>query len=151
MDSNRRPDDKVYNAHEYLRKNVARGNSVLYIHNLETNEVQYDGVIFALRKFTGEIGDDDDDIPDSNTVWQKYFTQKVNSAVKIVCTEKANGEAAHLSARFINDQFYLILGKTFFFAIDSSFSVVSRSICYKSYKIAYGKMFLFSTVKVFPE
>ena len=143
MDSNRRPDDKVYNAHEYLRKNVARGNSVLYIHNLETNEVQYDGVIFALRKFTGEIGDDDDDIPDSNTVWQKYFTQKVNSAVKIVCTEKANGEAAHLSARFINDQFYLILGKTFFFAIDSSFSVVSRSICYKSYKNCLRKKVTF--------
>ena len=107
VDSNRRPDDKVYNAHEYLRKNVARGNSVLYIHNLETNEVQYDGVIFALRKFTGEIGDDDDDIPDSNQCGKNILTQKVNSAVKIVCTEKANGEAAHLSARFINDSIFI--------------------------------------------
>ena len=50
----RGPDDKVYNAHEALRQKVARGNSILYIHNTENNSIKYDGVVFALRKFTGQ-------------------------------------------------------------------------------------------------
>ena len=47
------PDDKLYNERQDLRENVARGNTILYIHNQETNDMHYDGVVFALRKFTG--------------------------------------------------------------------------------------------------
>ena len=48
------PDDKLYNERQDLRENVARGNTILYIHNQETNVMHYDGVVFALRKFTGK-------------------------------------------------------------------------------------------------
>ena len=42
-----------YNAHKELREKVARGNSVLQIHDVEKNKTEYDCIIFALRKFTG--------------------------------------------------------------------------------------------------
>ena len=53
--SSRGPDDKVYNENEELRQKVARGNTILYVHDTECNKVEYDGVIFALRKFTGNF------------------------------------------------------------------------------------------------
>ena len=56
------------------------------------------------------MGDEDEAQPESNLTWQKYFLKPVQSAEQVIVTEKANGEAAHLSARFIQDQFYLILG-----------------------------------------
>ena len=31
-------------------------------------------------------------------------------ATEVICTEKANGEAAHISARYIGNKFYLIVG-----------------------------------------
>ena len=49
------PDDKVYNANKDLREKVARGNSVLYINDLESKTIEQDCIIFALRKFTGGI------------------------------------------------------------------------------------------------
>jgi len=106
----RGPDDKVYNANKELREKVARGNSILLINDLESNKTEYDNIIFALRKFTGGMGDEDEDQPESNQVWLNYFLEPFENATEIICTEKANGEAAHLSARFIRNQFYLIVG-----------------------------------------
>lgn len=108
--SSRGPDDTVYNQNEDLRHNVARGNSVLYLNDLDEGKTSHDGVIFALRKFTGGMGDEDENQPDSDNVWKTYFLEPVSSTSAIVCTEKANGEAAHLSARYIRDRFYLIVG-----------------------------------------
>ena len=59
--------------------------------------------------FSG-MGDEDEDQPESNQVWLNYFLEPFENATEIICTEKANGEAAHLSARFIKNQFYLIVG-----------------------------------------
>ena len=56
------------------------------------------------------MGDEDEDQPESNLVWLNYFLKPIENATQIICTEKANGEAAHLSARFIKNQFYLIVG-----------------------------------------
>ena len=78
---------------------MARGNSVLYLHDLESKSVTQDGIIFALKKFTGGMGDEDETQPDDNYVWMKYFLKPVSSAQKVICTRKANGEAAHLSVR----------------------------------------------------
>ncbi len=33
-----------------------------------------------------------------------YFLKPVSSTARVVCTQKANGEAAHLSARVIQDK-----------------------------------------------
>jgi len=104
------PDDKVYNGNKDLREKVARGNSVLYINDLESKTIEQDCIIFALRKFTGGMGDEDEDQPESNLVWLNYFLKPIENATQIICTEKANGEAAHLSARFIKNKFYLIIG-----------------------------------------
>ena len=56
------------------------------------------------------MGDEDEDQPESNRTWLNYFLKPVENTTEIICTEKANGEAAHLSARFIKNQFYLIIG-----------------------------------------
>ena len=47
------------------------------------------------------MGDEDETQPDDNLVWMKYFLKPVDSAQKVVCTRKANGEAAHLSVRYV--------------------------------------------------
>ena len=50
------------------------------------------------------MGDEDEDQPESNLVWLNYFLKPIENATQIICTEKANGEAAHLSARFIKNK-----------------------------------------------
>lgn len=99
--STRGPDDAAYNKYPDLREKVARGNSVLHLHDLETKTTTQDGIIFALRKFTGGMGDEDETQPDDNYVWMKYFLKPLTSARNVICTRKANGEAAHLSVRYM--------------------------------------------------
>lgn len=46
------PDDKIYNDNPDLRLKVARGNTVAVVRDKDGG-VSHDGVVFALRKFTG--------------------------------------------------------------------------------------------------
>ena len=62
------PDDKIYNNNPDIRDRVARGNTVLEIHNTTAKTVNHDMVIFALRKFTGGLGDEDEDQPENDLV-----------------------------------------------------------------------------------
>ncbi len=39
-----------------------------------------------------------------------YFLKPLSSTSRVVCTQKANGEAAHLSARYIKGRFVLCAG-----------------------------------------
>ncbi len=39
-----------------------------------------------------------------------YFLRPVHVTSRIVCTEKANGEAAHMAVRVLRGKFYLIAG-----------------------------------------
>ena len=50
----------MYNKYEDLRDKVARGNTVLYLNDMQEGKVSYDNLVFALRKFTGGMGDEDD-------------------------------------------------------------------------------------------
>ena len=50
------------------------------------------------------MGDEDENQPENNLDWMLYFTKSVNNAQKVVCTRKANGEAAHLSVRYIDQK-----------------------------------------------
>ncbi len=93
------------NRYPDLRERVARGNTVLCLNNSV-----YDNMVFALRKFTGGMGDEDEDQPENAKTWMDYFLRPVSTAVRVVCTRKANGEAAHFSARFIKDRFVLCAG-----------------------------------------
>ena len=39
-----------------------------------------------------------------------YFLKPFSSTARIVCTHKANGEAAHMSVRWIRDRFVICAG-----------------------------------------
>ena len=104
------PDDKLYNNNPDIRDKVARGNTVLEVHDTISHTVQHDMAIFALRKFTGGMGDEDEDQPEDDLVWQRYFLKPMSEVSKVVCMIKENGEAAHVSVRLIDDKFYFIAG-----------------------------------------
>ena len=67
------PDDKIYNSSPEIREKVARGNTVLELHHEATQQTQHDMVVFALKKFTGGMGDEDEEQPEDDLVWQRYF------------------------------------------------------------------------------
>ena len=56
------------------------------------------------------MGDEDEDQPENNQIWTDYFLKPLEFATKVICTRKANGEAAHLAVRFIHDRFVLCVG-----------------------------------------
>jgi hypothetical protein len=104
------PDDKIYNNDAEIRDKVARGNTVMEIHSTTTGQTNHDMVVFALKKFTGGMGDEDEDQPENDLVWQRYFQKPLEEVRKVVCMIKENGEAAHVSVRLIEGKFYFIAG-----------------------------------------
>ena len=50
----------MYNKYEDLRDKVARGNTVLYLNDMQEGKITFDNLVFALKKFTGGMGDEDD-------------------------------------------------------------------------------------------
>ena len=74
-----------------------------------SGETIQDVVIYANRKFTGDIGDDGETNPQNdNDQWKNYFLKDQEETQQIVCMKKINGEAAHFSARwaFISPTFF---------------------------------------------
>jgi hypothetical protein len=67
------PDDKIYNSSPEIREAVARGNTVLELDHEPTQQTHHDMVVFALKKFTGGMGDEDEEQPEDDLVWQRYF------------------------------------------------------------------------------
>ena len=61
---------------------MARGNTILYMNDTaaKASSVTHDNVIFALRKFTGGMGDEDEDQPDSGKTWMNYFLKPLESS-----------------------------------------------------------------------
>jgi hypothetical protein len=105
----RHGDDEIYNANSGLRAKIARGNTIFEA-NDANGKRYYDLIIFALRKFTGGFGDEDDASNEKRPEWRKYFLRDIKETKTIVSLRKANGEAAHLSCRYIDGQFYLCSG-----------------------------------------
>lgn len=105
-------DDKIYNNHPEIRQEIPRGTTVMdLMWKGSRKETIEDIVIYANRKFSGDIGDEDDaQQPESNDQWKKYFLKDLEEAQQVVCMKKVNGEAAHFSARMIEGQFYIIAG-----------------------------------------
>ena len=67
---------------------------------LELDKGKYfDLVIYANKKFSGGVGDEDEYQPDDNEDWKKFCLQDLNTASKVVAISKVNGEAAHISGR----------------------------------------------------
>lgn len=60
----------------------------------------FDVVLYANKKFTGGVGDEDDRQPESSDLWKEYFLQDPDTADQVICMTKLNGEAAHFSGRY---------------------------------------------------
>lgn len=108
----RGPDDAIYDSHLDLRQRLARGNTLIELRN--DPDAGFYTVLRALRKFTGGDPWDDDDRCDAGDnqrdAWSLYFARPVAEATRVVSTEKANGESAHLSAFRVNDEFFIMGG-----------------------------------------
>ncbi|CAL4108015.1 unnamed protein product, partial [Meganyctiphanes norvegica] len=103
------PDDTIYNQDADIRKFISRGTTLMSI-EVNNSQENLDAVIYANRKFTGDIGDEDESQPESNVIWRRYCLDNPDEADTIVAMEKLNGEAAHFSGRFIEGKFYIITG-----------------------------------------
>lgn len=103
----RGPDDRIYDRNEDLRAKIARGNSILEYE--ENGTVVYKLLIYAFRKFTGGLGDEDE-FDRKKEEWKKYFLKDINYSKHVISLQKANGEAAHLSCSWINTDFLLCAG-----------------------------------------
>lgn len=102
------PDDRIYNKHADIRMMIPRGTTIL---QWKSDRSSWSSVVvYGHKKFTGGIGDEDDEQPENNEKWRDYFIANVSEATSVVCMDKLNGEAAHISCRYIDDQFYLIVG-----------------------------------------
>ncbi|XP_050711471.1 uncharacterized protein LOC126995705 isoform X1 [Eriocheir sinensis] len=108
--SGRQADDSIYSNHPDIRQKIPRGTTVMDLKHGSDETLEQDIVIYANRKFTGSIGDEDDLQPENNDQWKKYFLKDQEEARQVLCMEKVNGEAAHFSGRFIENQFYIITG-----------------------------------------
>ena len=105
-----RPDDKIYNSDAEIREKVARGNTVLELYTAGADTAEFDMAVFALKKFTGGMGDEDEEQPEDEQVWQQYFLRPLTEVRRVVCMLKENGEAAHVSVRLLEGKFFFIAG-----------------------------------------
>lgn len=62
-----------------------------------------------MRKFSGGLGDEDS-VDRNKNDWKNYFLKDIEATKYVISLRKANGEAAHMSCRFINDEFVLFVG-----------------------------------------
>ncbi|XP_018008937.1 uncharacterized protein LOC108666550 [Hyalella azteca] len=116
------PDEELYSKHEILRAHIPRGLTLLSIRDETGLQVMEDVVICALRKFPGATPEDDDDTDQAyhphrkgssssqDFERDKYFLKPPHESKLVVATEKINGEMAHVSGRFIGNEFYFIAG-----------------------------------------
>ena len=103
------PDDKIYNENADIRSHIPRGITLMSLQEID-KEKSLDVVLYANKKFTGGVGDEDHIQPQNNEIWQNYCLANIDKADKVVAMNKLNGEAAHLSGRFIDGKFYIITG-----------------------------------------
>jgi len=86
---------------------VARGNTILEINR--DGKVEYDLVVYGLKKFTGGLGDEDE-IDREEKDWEKYFLKSFDQTQLVIGMQKANGESAHMSCRWIEGKFFIFSG-----------------------------------------
>lgn len=110
------PDDELYNKYENLRKNIARGNTILEYPG--SNEKQeFILVIRGFKKFTGYDKFDEDDV--LNHDYKLYLSEQPENDTELYCMEKVNGKAGHISC--IN-----LLGQDFVFCGSKNVHIILR-------------------------
>ena len=103
-------DEAMYNKHARLRRMLPRGACVMKLSLPDGREI-YDCVTYGQKKFSGSTVEDDDDIESVEELApNKYFLKDPETATRVLAIEKVNGEAAHISGRYINNEFFFIVG-----------------------------------------
>ncbi|CAF0760832.1 unnamed protein product [Didymodactylos carnosus] len=128
----RGPDDKYYDRDPLLRQRLPRGCTLINCDLKDEKDKRLDFGLFALRKFTGGLGDDDDRQED-NRAWLNYFLIHPHDAKQIICTQKINGEAAHLSCFSLNNRLILCAGSKnvhLCFRNHSDIDLYGNDVCY---------------------
>eukprot|EP01100_Stratorugosa_tubuloviscum_P016078 TRINITY_DN994_c2_g1_i2.p1 TRINITY_DN994_c2_g1~~TRINITY_DN994_c2_g1_i2.p1 ORF type:complete len:380 (-),score=172.42 TRINITY_DN994_c2_g1_i2:86-1225(-) len=90
-------DEIAYSQNREIWEKVPRGLGYVELKNKKNSESITFPAVFALRKFTGELDDDETQEVVSDKNFPPFFTQPITNATNIFVTEKANGEAAHFS------------------------------------------------------
>ncbi|KAL0483787.1 ATP synthase subunit atpF [Acrasis kona] len=115
-------DDDVYDAFPHIRTFIPRGCCILEVDDQTNKKTTFHLVVFAMKKFTGGPGDDDDlssllesednevETERSRERFEYYFSDNVNNSKKILKTSKENGEAAHLGFFKHEDVLYFVFG-----------------------------------------
>lgn len=67
--------------------------------HLHGQEKTYDVILYANKKFTGGVGDEDESQPENDDSWREFCLAPPETASELVCMTKLNGEAAHFSGR----------------------------------------------------
>lgn len=66
---------------------------------LTGKEDEFDFAIYANKKFTGGVGDEDDYHSETNDAWKDFCLDSPAKATEVICMNKLNGEAGHFSVR----------------------------------------------------
>lgn len=92
-------DDACYEAEEKVRRLIPRGLCFIEVSKESNGQPIFQGpACFAMRKFSGGLGDEDnDDGKGSQNRWKCFFTSPAEQASIVCAAKKANGEAAHFS------------------------------------------------------
>ena len=83
------------------------------------------------------MGDEDESQPENDRSWMKFFLKPQDEAKTVICTRKANGEAAHLSVRFIEQKCFLIVGSKNVHILISTYSDIEK---YLDSRFQYAKV-----------
>lgn len=114
-------DDDVYDAFEAIRKYIPRGVCIMQI-EVQPQVTETHLVVFAMKKFVGAFGDDDDiaDEMDENGEQEGaeqakqrvdyYFSAPVSTTTTLFSSTKENGESSHLAPFFLQGKQYFVLG-----------------------------------------
>ncbi|KAF2349265.1 hypothetical protein FHG87_019980 [Trinorchestia longiramus] len=100
----RGPDDRIYAKNPDIQRYIPRGVTLLCWpcdEDGSSGKDNIDPVIYANRKFTGGIGDEDEEQPNSPDEWKQSFLEAPETASLVVAVEKVNGEAAHIGGRSV--------------------------------------------------
>ena len=90
-------DDACYEQEEKVRRLVPRGLCFIEVFDGGTPLLQ-GPACFAMRKFSGGLGDEDnEDGKGTAERWKCFFPRPANEASVVCASKKANGEAAHFS------------------------------------------------------
>ena len=81
----------------------------------------------------------------NNSDWKNYFLKDIEQTKYVISLQKANGEAAHMSCRFINNEFLICAGSK---NVHIVFKKYDDLFEYKEPRFQFAKIILFCSLEV---